>query len=122
MKARALGRFLAELLEGFLDATPEAVAEKAPVVVPVQDVRNAVAEFLKPLIEEQDAPQQQNLFDDRIMEAAPPGDRGEDVVARVREARERAAEQARYESGMPPDGWIDPNMPGSTSWTSPKTA
>lgn len=122
MKARAMGRFFAEFLEGFLDTTPEAVSEKAPMVVPVADVRNAVAEFLKPLIEEQEAPRQPGLFEDRIMDAAPAGDRGEDVVARVREARERAAEYERYQSGVPADGWVDPNMPGSTAWTSPKTA
>jgi hypothetical protein len=130
MKARALGRFVAELLEGFAGesdapAVEATAAPAAPIVVPVEMVREAVAAFLQPLMdaEEQQAPSGQQL-DMIFADAAPPPDDIADMtlrrVAEMRAREEHREAMERAGSAVPPV--FDANTPGEKPWMGAQVA
>lgn len=129
MKAKAIGRFVAEFLEGFLEtnSTPEepVAAAVAPMVIPTDAVRAAVADFLGPLLQDETpSAKDLDLFTSRIEdESTPVGDIAEQTLRRVHEVREREAEaRERERNGHMPEGYHDPNLPSSTGWASPRPA
>ncbi len=129
MKARSLGRFVAEFLEGFLDTESEATAP-GPTVIPVEaiqaTVKAAVHEILDPLLDEaapyEEAPSAEQLdlgFAD--IERVPGDPVAEMALQRIAEANARAA--AREEAqGREPERPVsyDPDDPRSRApWMSP---
>lgn len=121
MKAKALGRFVADFIEGLIGDDAPAAAP-APMVIPTDAVKQAVAEFLQPMIDaESDPPTgpQLDLFTHNIEHAEPaPSDPAEMIRQRVAEAN-ALSEQRRVEA-EPPPGWVDPNMPGNVGWAGPR--
>jgi hypothetical protein len=126
MKARALGRFVAEFLEGLAggkDTAEEAApSQPAPIVVPVEMVRQAVAEFLKPMVDaaaaEEPAPTGQQL--DMMFDDARPPDPSDIADLAMRRAAQmqadaEAREQAARNNGAVPETY-DPNSPGEKKW------
>lgn len=113
MKARAMGRFFAEFLEGFLDEQKAEPVAAAPMVIPVAAVQDAVRNFLTPLLEEDPTAEQLDLgFAD--IERHPGDPVAEMALQRIAEANQRAA--AREEAqGREPERPVqyDPNAPNS---------
>lgn len=121
MKARSLGRFVAEFLEGFLET--ESATAQQPMVIPVeaitQTVKAAVHEMLDPLLAAEDQAQQLDLGFPEV-EQAPLDPVTAMAMQRMAEAQARAA--AREEAmGREPDRptQYDPNSPtGGAPWMS----
>ena len=117
----AFGRGLTQGLVGGGGASdaPHVEAAPAPIVVPVDAVREAVAEFLRPLIQaDEEAPTapQLDLFTHSIeQEDADP--MAEAIRRRVQETRD-AAEDARREE-EDPSGTFRPDFPGGSPWVGP---
>ena len=133
MKARALGRFVGEFLEGLAGGKDPAEAEAiapAPVVVPVEMVRQAVSDFLKPMVEaaaaETDAPPSGEQLDMMFDDARPASrdDIADMTIRRVEEIRAREAERermARFGEAVPEA--YDPNDPASAKpWMAARMA
>lgn len=124
MKARALGRFVAEFLEGFAggEETPEVAAPVTPIVVQEDMVRRAVAEFLAPMVDaaaDETPPSGQQLdmmFDDARQD---PADIADLAVRRAQQMQAEAEErdQAARNNGAVPQTY-DPNDPGGKPWMS----
>lgn len=120
MKARSLGRFVAEFLEGFLESDqPAATSAQAPMVIPVEaiqaTVKQAVHEMLDPILAEE-APSAEQL--DFAFSQQPPSDEtAEQMLYRlnqekIMEAEARAADREQAmgrESDRPLQ--YDPNSP-----------
>lgn len=126
MRARALGRFVAEFLEGFAGESDEPAVEAvatpvAPIVVPVEMVREAVAAFLQPLLDADDATpsgeQLDFMFDEARAKRPPQDDIAEMTLRRVAEIQEREAlRQAAERNGAAVPPTFDANAPGEKPW------
>jgi hypothetical protein len=121
MKARALGRFIGEFIEGLSGGKEPEEKSESPIVVPEEMVRRAVADFLRPMVEQAAAqedvmPQQLDMmFDDA--RPIPHDDIAEMTLRRVEQMREADAErerQARMGEQVP--SMFDPNEPGPKPW------
>lgn len=129
MKARSLGRFVAEFLEGFLESDQAAAASaQAPMVIPVeaiqQTVKQAVHEMLDPILAEE-APSAEQL-DFAFSQQAPSDETAEQMLYRlnqekIMEAEARAAEREQA-MGREPDRPLtyNPDDPAARApWMSP---
>lgn len=135
MKAKALGRFVADFLEGMSggkDSETEAVAPAAaPTVIPVDTVREAVTPMIRQIViemlqqamngEEADLPpsgqQLDMMFNEARGGAADPI--AEMTLRRVHEAEEltRRREREAAQGGAVPETY-DPNSPEGKPWMS----
>jgi hypothetical protein len=104
---------------GAINAMLNVGKEKAvrPKVVKQDDVRQAVADFLKPMMDEP-TPEQMDIFA-RDIETGPPDPIAEMTLRRVQEARDRAEAQAQEEENPRPVDY-DPNAPELSRWTTPR--
>lgn len=126
MKARSLGRFVAEFLEGFLESDqPAAASAQAPMVIPVeaiqQTVKQAVHEMLDPILAEEAPSGDQLDFQFADIERHPGDPVADMALQRMAEARARS--EAREESqGREPDRPLtyNPDDPAARApWMSP---
>lgn len=139
MKARALGRFMSEFLEGLAGGkdAPEKEEAASPAVIPLDVVREAVAPTIRQIVlemlqqamaEEGPPPEQATpsgeqldlIFRDAGRDG-PVDPIAEATLRRVHDINERQArkdEEARAQGGVPET--YDPNDPGSGKpWTAP---
>jgi hypothetical protein len=107
--------FAKGLVEGMLGNGKEKAVR--PKVVKQDDVRQAVADFLKPMMDEP-TPEQMDIFA-RDAENSPPDPVAEMTLRRVEEARMRHEQQTAEEENSRPD-MFDPNSPSLSPWTSPR--
>ena len=109
--------FARGLMGGLLAGGKAKEKAERPAVVPVDQVKAAVADFLRPLIEEETPSGPQLDLFTRNIENEPIDEMGDMIARRVAEARQRVEER---ESTDIPEGYFDPNAPQSSPWTSPK--
>lgn len=134
MKARQMGRFVGEFLEGLSggkDTETEAVAPAAaPTVIPVDTVREAVTPMIRQIViemlqqamagtdDEDPAPsgaQLDLMFNDaRGVPVDPLAEATVRRVADIRAAQEQKDREAAMGSEVPP--MFDPNVPGDKPW------
>jgi hypothetical protein len=107
--------FAKGLVEGMLGNGKEKAVR--PKVVKQDDVRQAVADFLKPMMDEP-TPEQMDIFA-RDIETGPPDPIAEMTLRKVQEARDRAEAQAQEEENPRPVDY-DPNAPELSRWTTPR--
>ena len=104
-------KMLSQIVEVLLEEEhPEIKAQpQLPPVIPIEHVKQAVAEFLGPMIQNE-VPVDQGF-------EPPPSAEEMEYNRKVMEAMRRAGPPNAMEE---PPGTYDPNMPGNTPWASAK--
>lgn len=103
--------FAAGMIEALLAAGEKPKKEK-PVVAKVDDIKEAVREYLDKLAQQEEGATQEPLFPQAEV------DMGEAIYNRVQEARARA--DAREEADVYPEGTYNPDNPDQgREWQSP---